>query len=90
MDDYIAYNNYPIEPMYTLFLHHNEYLNSDPEVSVPFLPSRNDWMDIPVDVRQNFWPGCSETLVVIEREHLFDERMQFYGTRIYLQDWEGK
>ena len=75
--------------MYTLFLHHSDYLDKEHKIDMPFLPSRNDWLDIPVDVRTNFWPGCAETLWVVEREHLFDEQMQFYGTRIYLQNWEG-
>lgn len=74
--------------MYTLFLHHSDYLNSEHKVAMPFLPSRNDWLDIPIVLRKSFWPSATDTLLVIEREHLFDERMQFYGTRIYLQNWE--
>ncbi|GAB4021507.1 hypothetical protein [Spirosoma koreense] len=76
--------------MYTLFLHHVDYLDQEPQVSMPFLPTTNDWLEIPVDVRNAHWPGCSETLYVVEREHLFDEQMRFYGTRLHLQDWEGK
>lgn len=75
--------------MYTLFLRHSDYLNEDRQLVMPFLPNRQDWLDIPVDVREKFWPGCAETLFVVEKEHLFDEQMQFYGTRIYLQDWQG-
>ena len=75
--------------MYTIYLHHEKYLNTGPEISMPFLPSTNDWIEIPADIRQNFWPGCTETLAVIEKEHLFDESMKFCGTRLYLQDWEG-
>ncbi|QKZ13926.1 hypothetical protein [Spirosoma sp. KUDC1026] len=76
--------------MFTLFLRHNDYLEGEPQIVLPFMPTANDWLEIPVDVRQNFWPGCAETLYVAEREHLFDEKMQYYGTRLYLQDWEGK
>ena len=76
--------------MYTVFLHHSDYLNDDRQISLPFLPNRHDWLEIPVDVRENFWPGCAETLFVVEKEHLFDAHMQFIGTRIHLQDWEGK
>ena len=75
--------------MYTLCLRHTAYLDSDHEVKMPFLPSRQDWLEIPVDVREKYWPGCAETLFVVEIEHLFDEQMQFYGTRVHLQDWEG-
>lgn len=75
--------------MHVIYLHHEKYLNAGPQVCMPFLPSRHDWIDIPVDIRESFWPGCSETLFVIEKEHLFDELMKFYGTKLYLQDWEG-
>ena len=75
--------------MYIIYLHHDHYLNSGPEVSMPFLPSVNDWLEIPVEIREKYWSGCSETLYVVEREHLFDESMRFYGTKLHLQDWEG-
>ncbi|MBD2753934.1 hypothetical protein [Spirosoma validum] len=75
--------------MYVIYLHHQDYSNPGPEISMPFLPATNDWLEIPKDIRQTFWPACTETLTVVEREHLFDESMKFYGTRLYLQDWEG-
>ncbi|MBC3789047.1 hypothetical protein [Spirosoma utsteinense] len=75
--------------MYTIYLHHQNYLNPGPEISMPFLPLINDWIEMPLDIQQAFWPGCKDTLFVVEKEHLFDELMKFYGTRLYLQDWEG-
>ena len=75
--------------MYTLYLHYQNYLNPGPKISMPFLPATNDWIEIPTDIREVFWPGCTETLAVVEREHLFDKFMTFYGTRLYLQEWEG-
>lgn len=75
--------------MYIVYLYHTEYLDNEPKVTMPFLPTQNDWIEVPLDLRKQFWPGCAETLYVVEREHLFDENMTFYGTRLHLQDWEG-
>ncbi|GAB4038608.1 hypothetical protein [Spirosoma jeollabukense] len=75
--------------MYTIFLHHIAYLDQEPQITMPFLPLLNDWLEIPVDIRNKYWPGCTEILFVVEREHLFDGDMTFYGTRLHLQDWEG-
>lgn len=75
--------------MYTVYLHHEHYVNDDLETSVPILPLANDWIEIPPDVRRDHWPDSTDTLCVVEREYVFDESMKFRGVRLYLQDWEG-
>ena len=75
--------------MYTVYLQHENYNNDGIQTTMPFLPNTNDWVEIPPDIRRTHWPNATDTLCVVEREHLFDESMSFYGTRLYLQDWEG-
>ncbi|RYE04788.1 MAG: hypothetical protein EOP33_08555 [Rickettsiaceae bacterium] len=75
--------------MYTIYLQHQNYPNPGPEISMPILPTLNDWIEIPIDIRQSLWPTCKDTLYVAEREYVLDESMRFIGVRLYLQDWDS-
>lgn len=76
--------------MYTVYLHHQNYTSNGIETKMPLIPNANDWVEIPPDIRRVHWPEATDTLYIVEREYLFNELMQFYGVRLYLQDWEGK